>query len=278
MANTNPTSSLSEYYKRFWLQFRREIRKAVWEAVIAIVAIIAVVFLQFYYGWINREQGVLSALQNIVPAAAIALAYVVRHLIKTPWVLDVDRQAEIHSGLTDIEALKKQIEAFASEATRPKFVFKDKPSLTPYDEFDEDDRYSFQFDLENNGSRSAVGLYWRVIIAEEGIDEEPTVNDSSIATEIPIQEPLHLHFGLALRLNHPPLIVVIALRYRDGITNKPYSQMFFMRWTEFRGARQIRHLTIDERQQYEQRLQTQLAEFQDAGSQNVGSIPSSKID
>src|SRR6185369_4791224 len=134
MSKENPTQTISQYYKRFWRQFSREIRKAVWEAVIAIIAIVAVIFLQFYYGWINREQGVLSALQNIAPAAAIAVAYIVRHVIKTPWVLDVEREREIGQVSSDLASAIARIDSMASELTRPNLVLKN-PSIMHVGEF-----------------------------------------------------------------------------------------------------------------------------------------------
>ena len=253
MSKENPTTSLSEYYKRFWRQFHRQIRKAVWEAVIAIIAIVAVVFLQFYYGWINREQGVLSALQNVVPAAVIALAYIVRHLIKTPWVLDVERESEIKNGLAVIDELKGQIEKFASESNRPKFQLTN-PTVSGIGEFDEDERYAFTCSLENVGSREASDFVTRVIVAKTGTVKEPRVLEMKAANEILINDPFIAQFEMTP--SDPPAQIVVALKFKDAVNDKLYTQAFFMKWEGLRRGviSEVHHLTSQEREELMRRL------------------------
>lgn len=248
--------------------------------MIAIVAIIIVVFLQFRYGWIARDQTVASALINMSPSIGIALVYTLWLLVKTPWLLDAERQTAIDSHAGQIASLKGEIAAFASELTRPKFKVKN-PSIDAYDETDEDNRYRFSLDLENTGTRPARDMLWQVIVAEEGEDDH-RMKDSSIGAEIPIHAPIQIQFGMNLRSNHPPLFIIIAVRYSDAIVKTHhYNQIFYMRWA---GAQQgmlseeVRHPTIEERTELEQRFTKELAPFQDAASQNVASIPSSYID
>jgi preprotein translocase subunit SecE len=259
MSKENPTTSLSEYYKRFWRQFYREIRKAVWEAVIAIIAILAVVFLQFYYGWINREQGVLSALQNAVPAAVIALAYIVRHLIKTPWGLDVERESDIRNGLAAIDELKGQIERFSSESNRPKFNLT-KPTVSDIGEFDEDERYAFTCSLENIGSREASDLVTRVIVVEKGADKKPKVLEMTVANEIAINDPFITQFEMTHSRNDPPVQIVVALKFKDAVTDKSYTQAVFMKWEGLRRGviSEVLHLTSQEREELMRRLGSEL--------------------
>lgn len=259
MSKENPTPSLSEYYKRFWRQFYREIRKAVWEAVITIIAIVVVVFLQFYYGWINREQGVLSALQNVVPAAVIALAYIVRHVIKTPWVLDVEREGDIRNGLAAIDELKEQIEKFSSESNRPKFKLT-KPTISDIGEFDEDERYAFTCSLENVGSREASNLVTRVIVVETGTAKEPKVLEMTGANEILINDPFITRFEMTHSRSDPPVQIVVALKFKDAVNDKFYTQAFFMKWGGLRLGviSEVLHLTSQERENLLQQLGSEL--------------------
>lgn len=274
---------LSEYYSRFWRRFRREIREAVWQAVIAILAIVAVVFLQFYYGWLNREQGVLSALQNIAPALAIALMYIAWRLIKTPWLLDADRQTAIDEVTERLTGLNAQLERMESELIRPKFTVK-QPSLSAEDEFDEDDQHAFNFVLENIGSHPARETVSRIILAEEDPTKEPKTVDGSMANEIPINEPINMRLELRLSVHEPALYIVFGIRYKDAVSLRPYSQVFFLRWPgTMRGtlSQAVHHLTIDEREKVQARLRDYLTGFISEASelsQKVGSIPSSKMD
>ncbi|HEX5888151.1 MAG TPA: hypothetical protein VFY61_05590 [Pyrinomonadaceae bacterium] len=255
MSKETSTQTLSEYYKRFWRRFRREIGRAVWEAVIAIAAIVVIVFLQFYYGWINREQGVVGALQNIAPAAAIALAYIIRHVIKTPWVLDVERQGEISGALAAIDELQGQIERFSSETNRPKFRLT-KPTITDIGEFDEDERYDFTCSLENIGSREASDLLTRIIVVETGNSKKPTVLELTVANEILVNDPFITRFGITYSRSDPPVQIVVALKFKDPINGKSYEQAFFMRWAGLRHGviSEVVHLTSQEREELMRRL------------------------
>lgn len=259
MSKENPTPSLSEYYKRFWRQFYREIRKAVWEALIAITAIVAVVFLQFYYGWINREQGVLSALQNVAPAAVIALAYIVRHLIKTPWVLDVEREGDVRNRLAAIDELKGQIEKFSSESNRPKFKLT-KPTVSDIGELDEDERYAFTCSLENVGSREASSLVTRVIVVKTGTVKEPRVLEMTAANEILINDPFYAQFEMTR--SDPPVQIVVALKFKDAVNDKLYTQAFFMKWEGLRRGvpSEVHYLTSQEREELTRRLGADLGD------------------
>ena len=251
--------------------------------MIAIAAIIVVLFFQFYFGWTKKGETLLSALVNISPHIGIFLAYTLRHLIKTPWLLDADRQSEIDSVTKDLASVNAQVTSMASELTRPKFTLK-KPSLNPVGEFDEDDRFSFNFVLENIGSRSAMGMVSRIVLAEEGTNEQAKAVDNSTANEIPINEPLDMELGMRVSANQPPLYIVFALRYKDAVTERLYRQLFFLKWPGRKFGEivsEIHHLTIEERELVQERLKDHLSEFIYDGvdlSEKAGSIPSSKID
>ena len=107
--------------------------------MLAIIAIIVVIFCQFYFGWIKKEQTLPSALINTSPYLAIFLAYVARHFIRTPWLLDLERLGEIKKSSDDLEALSVQLDNLTSELTRPKLTIK-KVSVTAIGESDEDDQ------------------------------------------------------------------------------------------------------------------------------------------
>ena len=279
MANENPTSSLSEYYKRFCLRLWRETKGHWGQAVIAIVAIIVTVFIQFRFGLIARDQTWSSALLNMSPSLAIALAYTLSLVIKTPWLLDVDRTQEIKNSTDQITSLRGQIETFSSEATRPKF--KISTAVEGLEETDEDDRYILTLELENNGSRAALDIECQAMIMEVDVSQEPKVVDTSIGAEVEVNNSFRLQAQMRLTtLDEPPHFVVCTLKYNDAVTSKPYRQIFFRKWGGMkRGDLQGVHpLTIPERDSLKARLKSYVPEFISEGDQNVGSIPSSKID
>ena len=231
--------------------------------MIAVGAIIVVLFCQFYFGWTKKGETVLSAFVNISPHLGIFLAYTLRHLIKTPWLLDADRQSEIDAVTKDLASLNAQVTSMASDLTRPKFTLK-KPSMNWEGESDEDDQHAFNFVLENIGSHPARDMVSRIILAEEDPTKEPKTVDGSTANEIPINEPLDMRLGMRLAVREPALYMVFGIRYKDSITLRPYSQVFFMRWPgTMRGtpSQKIHHLTIDERDQVQARLKNYLTEF-----------------
>lgn len=223
--------------------------------MIAIIAIIVVVFLQFRYGWITREQTLPSVLLNMSPSVGIALVYTFWLLIKTPWLLDVDRQQEADGLGEKIITLNQKFDSLTSEMTRPKFRIKN-PQMVEVGEFDEDERYHFTFKLENIGSREASEVISRVIIVDEGKTTEPKVREVSVANEIPINDPLTMHLEMKCSRGDPPIQIVVAIRFKDAIPDKVYTQAFFLKWEGIkRGViPEIQHLTAEEREQLMERL------------------------
>jgi hypothetical protein len=283
MSEQNPTSSLSEYYKRYWQRFSQELRKSWWETVIAVIAVIIVLFCQFYFGWTKKGETLLSALVNISPHIGILLAYCLRHLIKTPWLLDTEREREIGAVSSKVSELTAQMEAVASELTRPKLALKN-PSVNAVGEFDEDNRYLLRFDVVNVGPHPARDITTRMVLVEENSNKEPKVVDTSMASDLSTNEPIQMQLEMRLGAQEPAHYYVFGFRYSDRVTGKPYTQLIFMCWKgRARGviSQEIRHLTIEEREKIEAQLQDYLTEFGSNGiepSQKVGSIPSSKMD
>jgi hypothetical protein len=280
MSKENPITSLSQYYKRFWKRFWRDISEKWWEGVIYLIVSIAVAFFQFKLGLIRREQTAASALVNVTPSLVILLFYVARHLIRTPWQLDVERQGEINNGLAAIDKLEEQVDKFSSEANRPKFKLT-QPTVSGIGEFDEDERYAFSFRIENIGSRAAVNLVTRVIVMEQGDDKKPKVLEMTGANEVQINDPLTTRFEMMRQRNDPPVEVIIALRFTDAITEKVYEQAFFMKWEGMkqRAISEVVYLTSQEREELMRRLGATLEKVQTGElDQNVGSMPNSKID
>jgi hypothetical protein len=264
MPNEELTPMLRDYYKRFFTALATELRKAVFEAVIAIVAIIVVLFFQFYFGWIKREETLSSALINIAPSAAILLAYALRHFIRTPWLLDVERQGEINRSNKTLTELQTSLDSLTSALTRPKFAIA-KVSVDTYGEFDEDDRYKLKFDVTNTGSHPADELIWRVVtVDEDAADKSPSFKDSSMTNEIPINQPFDMEFGFRAGLRQKSMIIVFCLKYTDVLTKREYRQTFFHKWVKpgfgVIGP-DVRHLTIEEREAAQERLKEQLSGF-----------------
>jgi len=244
--SNNPT--LFSYYGRVARRFREEIRKAWWESVVAIIAIIVVLFFQFYLGWTKKGETVSSALINISPYMAILIAYTIRHVIRTPWLLDTERGNQI-------ETLAGKLEEFASETNRPKFKLT-KPAVIDAGEFDEDERYYFSFSLENVGSREAIEVVTRVIVTEVGNTSEPRILELAAASEVLISDPFITRFDLRHSHRDPPIQIVVALKFTDAMTGRGYTQAFFMKWEGRRRGEisDIFQLTLQEREELLQRL------------------------
>jgi hypothetical protein len=240
--------TLLNYYGRLIRRFRQEIRKAWWESVLAIIAIVVVLFLQFYLGWIKKGETTLTALVNISPYIAILIAYTIRHVIRAPWLLDTERGNEI-------ETLSEKLEEFSSESNRPRFKFT-KPTVIDAGELDEDERYSFSFNLENVGSREAVDVITRVIVTEAGNTSEPRILELAAAGNVLINDPFITQFELRHSHSDPPIQVVVALKFKDSITGQEYTQAFYMKWAGVRlgNISQIFQLTSQEHEELMQRL------------------------
>ena len=105
-----------------------------------------------------------------------------------------------------------------------------------------------------------------------------------MASDLSANEPIQMQLEMKLGRREPAHYYFFGLRYSDRITGQSYTQQVFMCWKGMvHGAisQEIRHLTIVEREQFQERLRDYFAEFASnaiAPSQNVGPIPNSKMD
>jgi hypothetical protein len=199
----------------------------------------------------------MSDLAWQIPLTALATLFLTRLFLAPYWLYS---EQETDAARAEA-ALREKIEGLTSEMTRPKFRIRN-PRV---DESNDGDKYQFDYDLENVGSRSASNIVVRVVLVKESLDEEPKIIESSLASEVAINEPLNMSLSMGTpSLNEPAHYIVVAMRYADAVTKKPYKQIFFVKWQGVkRGdiAQDIIHLTQEERQKLEEHLKELLTDF-----------------
>src|ERR1700676_225437 len=108
------------YYKRFFLQWGKELWSFGREQMVGVVLAILILLFQMEKGLIPAKDAVLTAKVTLLwPYLALIAIYLVIHFVRTPWKLDQKKITEITSleterdkylrSLTEIENAKPSI-------------------------------------------------------------------------------------------------------------------------------------------------------------------------
>lgn len=98
-------SRVGDYLKRVSRQLGRDLKREVAGIVIALLAIIAMLIIQFEMGWIKQGEGWPTVFINIVPYLIVFLLYFVYHLVRAPYELDKQLGEERDSLKSEVDRL-----------------------------------------------------------------------------------------------------------------------------------------------------------------------------
>ena len=152
---------------------------------------------------------------------------------------------------------KEQIESNRPYFTIMKPGIKSLPQSPPY---------RIQITMENIGVRPACDLVGKIYIIDKNLKSGPQFTfDFSVANEIPAKTPTPWYNdSLLLPKNVPPQYVVFAIKYRDPVVNKSFTQVFFMKWDGVVDGHfypDFVHVSIEEKQKIKDHLKDLLRDF-----------------
>jgi len=92
--------------------------------------------------------------------------------------------------------------------------------------------YRIQINMENTGTNAAQDLQARLLMFDQSLKSPPIGNiEIGVANDIPPRTPTpYYNDSVLLPRDYPAQFVVMALKYKDAITNKNYSQVWYMKW------------------------------------------------
>ncbi|MBO8129934.1 MAG: hypothetical protein H0Z29_00265 [Candidatus Marinimicrobia bacterium] len=92
--------------------------------------------------------------------------------------------------------------------------------------------YRIQITMENIGGRPAYDLLGKIYIINKNLKSGPQFTfDFSVANEIPVKTPTPWYNdSLQLPTNVPPQYIIFAIKYRDPVIDRSFTQVFFMKW------------------------------------------------
>lgn len=139
MADQVLNTSFANYAKRLWVQFLDNAKREVAPAVIALIAMLIVLIVQYRAGWIKTGEGWSTIVVNILPPLGVFVLYLGYHLIRTPYEIDLHQQTAIHE-------LSKQV---ADILDRPKLAgfFQDVVGYGYSDPLTDQERYEQRSEL-----------------------------------------------------------------------------------------------------------------------------------
>lgn len=92
--------------------------------------------------------------------------------------------------------------------------------------------YRIQINMENAGVNAAQNLEARLLMFDQSLKSPPIATiDIGVANDVPAKTPTpYYNDSVVLPQNQLPLFIVPALKYKDAITGKRYSQVWCMKW------------------------------------------------
>ena len=108
------------YYKRLWSAFWKDFKTATREQVIGAVLAVSILLAQWYFGVIKRGEVSRNFWAIMWPYTLLAVAFLLVHLIKAPYRLDVERERTENTLSSEISNLRSTLERLSWPEDRPK--------------------------------------------------------------------------------------------------------------------------------------------------------------
>lgn len=138
-----------------------------------------------------------------------------------------------------------------SEAQRPYFQLSD-PGIRP---LPNQETYRFIIPTENTGINPASELVIKIALQDQKFATEPQIVEMSVANDIPHGSPSpYYNDTIALRREMAPTFIIYGLQYKDALTRKLYTQIFYMKWGGVVGgetAPNFVHVNAEEKREIE---------------------------
>lgn len=164
--------------------------------------------------------------------------------------------AAIAASLTVYQAISASRED--RESKRPYFTLS-APGIKP---LPQSPPFRIQITMDNIGVHPASDLVGKILIIDRTLTSPPEFSfDFSVANEIPAETPTPWYNDVYLPQNVPPQYVVLAIKYRDPILKKFFTQIFYMKWDGvLNGQTQpdFVHVTVEEKATLQRHLTTVL--------------------
>ena len=97
MAEQGVNVSFANYAKRVFVQFLDNAKREVAPNVIALLAMLLVLVVQYRAGWIKTGEGWSTIIINILPPLGVFVLYLGYHLMRAPYEIDCHQQNAIHA-------------------------------------------------------------------------------------------------------------------------------------------------------------------------------------